>query len=131
MDLQPCPLEMNAYLADILLNNLLGNAIRHNRDEGSLVIVLQPEFLEVSNTGASLSFDPGTIFDRFTKGSHSEGTGLGLAIARQICDNYGFMLTYSYEDEMHVLRIQFKPSMAGAGRPSEFRQNEVVGLPHE
>jgi signal transduction histidine kinase len=108
-DVQPCELEMNAYLADILLNNLLGNAIRHNYDRGGVDIILRREFLLISNTGAPLSFDPATIFDRFTKGGHSEGTGLGLAIARQICDNYGFVLTYAHAEGLHVLRIQFRP----------------------
>ena len=120
---------MNAYLTDILLNNLLGNAIRHNYERGTLNIVLRQEFLQISNTGAPLSFDPSTIFDRFTKGGHSEGTGLGLAIAKQICDNYGFALTYAYEEGMHILRIQFKPGPFSGH--SEFRQNAVLGLPHE
>ncbi len=113
--LQRCELEMNAYLADILLNNLLGNAIRHNYDKGIVHIRLENEFLEISNTGAPLSFDPVTIFDRFTKGAHSEGTGLGLAIVRQICDNYGFTLTYSYKEEMHVFRIQFLQNVPKIG----------------
>lgn len=130
-DVQPCELQMNAYLTDILLNNLLGNAIRHNYDRGALDIVLRQEFLRISNTGAALPFDPATIFDRFTKGGHSEGTGLGLAIVKQICDNYGHVLTYSYEENQHVLRIQFTPPMTGTGRPSEFRQNAVLGLSHE
>jgi signal transduction histidine kinase len=129
-DVLPCELQMNAYLTDILLNNLLGNAIRHNYERGTLNIVLRQEFLQISNTGAPLSFDPATIFDRFTKGGHSEGTGLGLAIAKQICDNYGFALTYAYEDGMHILRIQFKHSMTRAGH-SEFRQNAVLDSPHE
>lgn len=128
-DVQPCELQMNAYLTDILLNNLLGNAIRHNYERGTLNIVLRQEFLQISNTGAPLSFDPSTIFDRFTKGGHSEGTGLGLAIAKQICDNYGFALTYAYEEGMHILRIQFKPGPFSGH--SEFRQNAVLGLPHE
>jgi len=130
-DVQPCELRMNAYLTDILLNNLLGNAIRHNCDRGSLDIVLRQEFLQISNTGAPLSFDPATIFDRFTKGGHSEGTGLGLAIVKQICDNYGYVLTYSHKEGLHVLRIQFKSAAVGTGRPSEFRQNAVLGLSHE
>src|SRR5882762_617224 len=83
-------LRMNTYLADILLNNLLINAIRHNRDGGQLDIRLGEDALVISNTGPALLFDPATIFDRFTKGHHSDGTGLGLAIVKQICDNYEF-----------------------------------------
>jgi signal transduction histidine kinase len=105
--LQPCQLQMNTYLSDILLSNLLVNAIRHNYDQGQIKILLQQEMLTISNTGAPLPFDPAAIFDRFTKSSHSEGTGLGLAIVRQICDNYGFSLSYVNEGEWHTIRIGF------------------------
>jgi signal transduction histidine kinase len=106
-DLDRLQLPMNGYLADILLNNLLTNAIRHNQDGGEVIIRLRERNLRVSNSGAALGFDPATIFDRFTKGTHSGGTGLGLAIVRQICDNYHFGLTYSYADEVHTINITF------------------------
>ncbi|HWK05269.1 MAG TPA: HAMP domain-containing sensor histidine kinase [Puia sp.] len=100
-------IRINAYLADILLNNLLINAIRHNNKQGGLLdICLQDNALLISNTGPTLLFDPATIFDRFTKGSHSEGTGLGLAIVKQICDNYGFPLSYSFNNEQHSIRVR-------------------------
>ncbi|HTI12622.1 MAG TPA: HAMP domain-containing sensor histidine kinase [Puia sp.] len=98
-------LRMNTYLADILLNNLLINAIRHNQHEGEITIRLSENDLSISNTGLALPFDPATIFDRFTKGSHSDGTGLGLAIVKQICDNYGFPLSYARQGDWHTFRI--------------------------
>jgi signal transduction histidine kinase len=107
-DLDRLQLPINGYLADILLNNLLNNAIRHNQDGGEVKIRLRERSLQVSNSGVALGFDESTIFDRFTKGAHSGGTGLGLAIVRQICDNYQFGLEYSYVDEVHTIDIQFK-----------------------
>jgi signal transduction histidine kinase len=106
-DIYPLQLPINDYLADILLNNLLVNAIRHNQEEGSVTIRLRDRSLRVSNTGPVLSFDPATIFNRFTKGMHSGGTGLGLAIVKQICDNYQFFLSYRYMDNMHVIEVKF------------------------
>lgn len=116
-DLDRNTLSMNAYLADILLNNLLGNAIRHNTGNGRLDIRLRAEELLISNTGPALHFEETAVFDRFTKGPHSDGTGLGLAIVRQICDNYGFPLAYVYHDPVHSVSIRF-PAAA-----SEFHQN--------
>lgn len=98
---------INSYLADILLNNLLINAIRHNKTAGQVDIRLRERSLRISNSGPAPSFDPKTIFDRFVKGAHSGGTGLGLAIVRQICDNYRFTLRYSYQEEMHAIEIGF------------------------
>jgi signal transduction histidine kinase len=106
-DLDRLHLPINGYLADILLNNLLLNAIRHNQDGGDLSIRLRESSLRITNSGPVLSFDPATIFDRFVKGAHSGGTGLGLAIVRQICDNYHFPIGYSYQDKMHVFEIRF------------------------
>jgi signal transduction histidine kinase len=106
-DLDRLRLPINGYLADILLNNLLINAIRHNQDGGDVSIRLRESSLQIANSGPALSFDPATIFDRFVKGTHSGGTGLGLAIVRQICDNYQFPIGYSYQDKMHVIEIRF------------------------
>jgi signal transduction histidine kinase len=100
-------IRMNQYLADILLNNLLINAIRHNQEEGAINIRLTKEDLQISNTGPVLLFDPVTIFDRFIKGSHSDGTGLGLAIVKQIADNHGFSLSYSFNNNLHLIHIRF------------------------
>jgi signal transduction histidine kinase len=106
-DLDRLHLPINGYLADILLNNLLLNAIRHNQEGGDVAIRLREGSLRITNSGPALSFDPVTIFDRFVKGARSGGTGLGLAIVRQICDNYHFPIVYSYQDKMHVIEIRF------------------------
>lgn len=98
---------MNDYLADILLNNLISNAIRHNEDGGKIDIFLNEEKLIISNTGRLLNFDPAQLFDRFKKGDHSEGSGLGLAIVKQICDNYQFEISYSFQNDLHNFEILF------------------------
>ncbi len=101
--------EMNSYLADILLNNLLSNAIRYNKEGGSIDIRVETGRLTVSNTGPALLFDSTTIFDRFVKNNHSGGTGLGLSIVRQICDNYHFGLSYHQNHDRHSVTVDFKP----------------------
>ena len=100
-------LHMNFYLADILLNNLLSNAIRHNIDGGNIWVTLDPEQLIISNSGLPLPFDPDLIFERFIKSGHSQGTGLGLAIVRQICDKYNYQASYSYKDQIHKFTVRF------------------------
>ena len=99
--------QMNHYLADILLNNLLSNAIRHNLEGGKINVFANQERLVISNTGLSLSFHPSQIFDRFTKTVQSEGTGLGLAIVKQICEKYHFQLAYSQDGNMHTFTVLF------------------------
>jgi signal transduction histidine kinase len=94
------------YLADILLNNLLSNAIRHNVKGGQINIELNATHLLIENTGPYSPLDETKIFERFEKGKYSEGMGLGLTIARNICNNYMFSLNYSYQVPFHRFTIQ-------------------------
>jgi signal transduction histidine kinase len=101
----PVSIKMNDYLADILLNNLISNAIRHNEENGEINITLNEQKLLISNTGTSLNFDAAQVFDRFKKDDQSEGLGLGLAIVKQICDNYQFGISYSFKNNLHKFEI--------------------------
>jgi signal transduction histidine kinase len=98
---------MSPPLADILLNNILNNAIRHNFTNGKIYLESGESHCRVSNTGNALSTDPSRLFERFKKESTgSESVGLGLAIVRQICENYGLNITYTYQENIHSLTIQ-------------------------
>ncbi len=102
-------LEIHPFVAEVLLNNLIGNAIRHNNEQGLITIELNSEFLKIENTGTPPQSDPEEYLERFKKGSdHQESVGLGLAIVNQICKNYGFRLYYYFENNMHVIRILFR-----------------------
>lgn len=97
---------MDPTLAEVLLNNLLANAIKHNLTDGSIEIALQEKQLRVRNTGAPLNIAPEALFERFRKGADaSPSLGLGLAIVKEICDIYGFKASYAYEGGWHELSI--------------------------
>jgi signal transduction histidine kinase len=108
IDLKETVVEIDHYLADILLNNLLGNAIRHNHENGNIIISLNQGEMIISNTGSAFNFDEKNIFERFSKAENSEGIGLGLAIVKQICDNYGFVIGYFFENGVHSFKIRLK-----------------------
>jgi len=95
---------MSRYLADILLNNLISNAVRHNMSGGKILIELNAEKLMVSNTGKKLNIQ-NRMFDRFSKSATSEGMGLGLAISKQICNLYGFSIGYGQVENLHIFTI--------------------------
>ena len=99
---------MNPYLADILLVNLIKNALRHNISGGELNIELTKEHLKIANSGPVLKVDPETMFKRFhTSSSSSESLGLGLSIVQKICTMYGFNVNYSYQNSLHVMQVDF------------------------
>ncbi|MCF2486621.1 HAMP domain-containing sensor histidine kinase [Dyadobacter sp. CY347] len=98
--------NMSPALAEILIVNLVNNAIRHNHQNGELSIKTGTGFLEVSNTGNALRADPASLFNRFKKESASgESLGLGLAIVKQICDNYGLQIAYHNHESLHKIQI--------------------------
>lgn len=106
-----CSLEQaeiygNRYLVEILLSNLISNAIRHNYTCGEIIINLTTMGLTIKNTGEQQPLTD-KIFNRFQKSSSSEGSGLGLTISRQICENFGFTLHYEYVNSFHVFVVKF------------------------
>jgi len=100
---------MNAMTAEVLLSNLIQNAIRYNFSaNGVIIIELTKSYFKISNTGAELRGDPQRLFDRFIKfNTNSESMGLGLSIVRQICEYYSFTIAYSYEKDFHHFTIRF------------------------
>lgn len=100
--------HMNRSLADIMLANLLQNAIRHNVEHGWIHISLQSNRLVIRNTGLVLPGSPEKLFDRFVRHSETEeGLGLGLSIIQRICALYGFEVQYTTSDSEHTLSVVF------------------------
>jgi signal transduction histidine kinase len=98
---------INPLLAEILINNLLSNALRHNIENGKVSISSGNQEITISNTGKSAGMDVSRLFQRFAKQTaSSESNGLGLAIAAEICKTNQLQLEYHYSDEMHHLTIK-------------------------
>jgi signal transduction histidine kinase len=104
---------LHPSLADLLLANLIGNAIRHNVPPGTfgkglIQVNLTRDGLIVVNTGRQPQVPTAELFERFKKGnSGSDSIGIGLAIVRQICDLSHFTIDYQYRDGFHCLAVGF------------------------
>jgi len=104
----PIPQKMNKILAEILISNLVSNAIRYNIQGGFIEVQIENKTLTISNTGAQLNIDPRELFERFRKSDKSsESAGLGLAIVRKIVLLYKMKISYTYNDFIHTLRLSF------------------------
>ncbi|MGK6351213.1 sensor histidine kinase [Parapedobacter sp. DT-150] len=92
----------NADLADVLIANLLKNAIVHNHEEGYIRITVSENRFEIANTGQKQALDADRIFTRFYRsGDHTSSTGLGLAIVKTIAQLHQAQVTYRYAADMH------------------------------
>lgn len=104
-------LQINNYLAEVLLNNLLSNSIKHNYEGGDIQYILTDQSLIVANTGQEPEIKIEKLFNRFQKAStNRDSIGLGLAIVKAICDLYHFKISYLYKEELHTIRIDFSSS---------------------
>lgn len=106
-DIEPhVELQIDTALADILVTNLLKNAIQHNLKGGWLKLELYNGSLKVSNPGKPLTVPKEQLFERFRKNNQSGGSlGLGLAIVKKICDVNNFRVDYHFEEGVHEVEI--------------------------
>ena len=100
--------NMNKELADILLNNLLSNATRHNYSGGFIQIELRSDQLKITNSSRQSQLDQEHLFSRFSKQINSrQQNGLGLSIIKQICDASDFSINYAFGDGKHSFIISW------------------------
>lgn len=97
----------NVTLTELLINNLLLNAIRHSNKDEKVKIILTKNELKVCNSGNTALNDK-DLFNRFVKVSNSSvGSGLGLNIIKQICNSHKWIVSYQFEDNFHIFLIKF------------------------
>jgi two-component system OmpR family sensor kinase len=135
-------IPLHHSLADLLLSNLISNAIRHNVPAGPVVgdaghhagpegkkglirVNLTREGLVIVNTGQEPVVPTQELFKRFKKGNTgSDSIGIGLAIVRQICDLSHFDIDYQYQSGLHIVAVSFQPR----GVASKLLQNLSLPL---
>lgn len=101
-------LNTNKGLTEIMLNNLLLNAISHNIQNGTVCVSLTNKTLSVSNTGTNQKLSTEKLFSRFSKINPSgKGNGLGLAIVKKICDLNNWQVAYNSSEEKHFFSVKF------------------------
>jgi signal transduction histidine kinase len=91
----------------LLVRNLLDNAIRYTKADGTIIAAVAAEngsvVLRVSDTGSGIpSKDLTRVFERFyrvdrARSRETGGTGLGLAIVRHVAENHGGTVTVTSE----------------------------------
>jgi len=100
--------EANKTLIEILLSNLLSNAIRHNAEGGTINILLKAKDLVMQNTGKLSPLDTQKLFQRFQKESpDTNSLGLGLEIVKKICTLNNYTIQYEFSNELHTFLVKF------------------------
>jgi len=101
-------LLMDQGLADLLIANLLKNAIVHNIEGGAIVLETQPGSMLIKNDGPPLEFNQEELFTRFVRDTRRSGNfGLGLSLVKKVCETYNFSIDYSHDNQHHMFKVTF------------------------
>ncbi|HMP29852.1 MAG TPA: HAMP domain-containing sensor histidine kinase [Saprospiraceae bacterium] len=101
--------NMNPTLCEILISNLINNAIKHNKKGGWIKLKITHTQITVSNSGKILLRPANEMFERFAKDeSNPESLGLGLSIVKLICDYSNLDIGYYHKEGIHELIITRK-----------------------
>ncbi len=98
---------MDISLSEIIIDNILKNAIQHNMQEGKIFITLRNRQLSIANSSGVPGALVNRYFDRFYSGMPNQSLGLGLSIVKKITDYYSFSISYNYSDNLHTVTVNF------------------------
>lgn len=100
-------LFIDPFLFDIVLKNLLRNAISYGAPSGPIRLHTDAEGLTVSNYGPPLDTPPDKIFERFSSHRHKKNSlGLGLSLVKKICELNDLSIEYRYAEGQHCFSVQ-------------------------
>ncbi|TDQ80188.1 sensor histidine kinase [Sphingobacterium yanglingense] len=100
--------EGNRGLTEVMINNLVINAIRHTSAGGSITLTLSKSEFEVRNSGVQ-ALRTDLLFKRFSRMStDSNGSGLGLSIVQEISRLHGWNASYRFENGEHIFLVTLK-----------------------
>ncbi|MDQ6903367.1 MAG: HAMP domain-containing histidine kinase [Bacteroidota bacterium] len=100
-------IKLHPLLADSLISNLLGNAIKYNVNGGKITINIFEKGFQISNTSPSMAIESDRLFKRLTgsKELHDNSNGLGLAIVKRILDTHHLQINYQWKDGVHTFKV--------------------------
>ncbi len=95
INIQELTLYTNKKAFERIINNILSNAAKYNKKDGSVSIVYDANIksLYITDTGKGIK-NPQKIFERFYK-EQERGIGIGLHIVKKLCDELGITISVS------------------------------------
>jgi signal transduction histidine kinase len=113
-----CPAHLRLHFSkdhfQILLSNLISNAIKYNTSSGRLGIAAAADHstirISVSDTGPGIpDAEQPRVFEKFYRGktASASGTGLGLSLVKRICDLHRLGITLSSSASGTVFTLSF------------------------
>ena len=130
-----CTLSADASLLLMVMNNLIGNAIKYGPDNGSIRISLSETddraTVSVYNSGRPLTdAETQKLFRRFSRldaspeARKARGTGLGLFLCKTIVETHGGTMRCEPKSQGNSFSFTIPKTYAGAGNDARGRQSD-------
>ena len=119
LDLNYSAIHMDLIKITRVIDNLISNAIKYNKRNGAITIVLRKEYFIIKDSGIGIEATKvSAIFERYSRFNSSEGGfGIGLNIVRSIIDEYGLKISVeSVLGEGTDIRVDFLRASLGKGK---------------
>ena len=114
-DGDPCVVAVHPSMLDILVRNLVENAIKYSPDRGWVRIRVETGaeqvILRVADSGPGIpGVEKKRVFERFyrTGGQSASGAGLGLSIVQRICELHGIGIQLLDGGTSHGLLVEMR-----------------------
>ncbi len=94
-------IKANREYTEILFSNLLGNAIKYNREAGSITVTIEAKKITIQDTGIGIEKENiGKVFDRFYQEEETRSVnsfGIGLSLVARITSLYRWQASIESE----------------------------------
>ena len=110
--------DANKIYYEIMLKNIIGNAIKYSYDNNQIKVELisdsNASTLKISNIGDDLNKEEiAKLFDNFfrvknSKNARINGCGLGLSIVKKIADLHGTAISFSSQSNLNCVKLVIK-----------------------
>ncbi len=104
--LEPVTLHASEDALRRIIDNLLSNACKYNRSNGSVAVTLSEEGFEVKDSGIGIR-EPAKVFERFYK-EGERGLGIGLHIVKKLTDELGMKIGVTSSSEGSVFSVKWR-----------------------
>jgi signal transduction histidine kinase len=95
IDIQKYEICTNKDAFSRIVDNIISNSIKYNKENGYVYIHIKNNILEIRDTGDGIK-NPNKVFKRFYK-EHSRGIGIGLHIVKKLCDELNIKISVRSE----------------------------------
>ena len=98
----------NNLMLEILITNLIKNAVYHNIQHGFIEIRIAENLFLIKNSGEKITNSDENFFQRYKSGiNKSVSTGLGLSIINKICDVNKYKLNFHFSNSTYLFKVKF------------------------